>query len=95
MDRSDVIVISGFLIFLALLVWLAATSENDARIKWAAFKVEHKCKLIGHKDSQTGTGFGPTYVNGRMGVGMTTTTIPEQYGWQCDDGMQYWNRYKN
>lgn len=83
----------AFLIALVLAFILVAAvkgsiEENKA---WIKFKIEHHCRVVGKKQSQTS--FGTATVvrpDGSVSVAPVTSTTPGQTAWECDDGVTYW-----
>lgn len=76
--------VSVLAIALGVLVFWAAVEDSR---QWAAFKVTHNCKKVGHKQGQV---FNTVSIgaNGQPSIGVATT--PDQTAWQCDDGVTYW-----
>ena len=70
------IVIGGLLV---LGVWAGIVSEQ----KWAAFKIEHNCKIVEKYHGSDSIGFNTD--------GTTTIILGEsKTGWLCNDGITYW-----
>lgn len=69
-----------FIIIISVLAFFAAKKQKD---EWEAFKIQHDCKVVGKRDSQT------SYGTDSSGKTITTYT-PSQTAWLCNDGVTYW-----
>lgn len=57
--------------------------------RWALFKEQHECKIVGHERGHTSTGVAPI-IGGNGGVGIVVTSTPDKTGWECNNGITYW-----
>lgn len=87
MSHAEWLIGSVLAVGLAVVIALVVVSDREDRATWEAFRVEHKCRIVGHQDDKTLTGFGLSS-SGKSVV--TTSYIPAQAGWLCDDGITYW-----
>lgn len=74
---------------LVLSIPAAIYSSVQEAERWALFKAEHDCKVVGRERGHTSTGVAPI-VGGSGGVGVVVVNTPDKTGWLCDDGVTYW-----
>ncbi|EJD3148832.1 hypothetical protein M1V18_004405 [Salmonella enterica] len=65
------------------------TSANE-KAEWKEWASEH-CTIVEKREGSTslGTGVG-IGLNGKVGVGLFSSSEPDQTGYKCDDGVTYW-----
>lgn len=63
---------------------IASAKQARQREAWQAFKVEHRCKAVSHRDGELVT----TVANDAKGPGTVGKYMtPGRTGWLCDDGV--------
>ena len=78
-----VVTFVGVIVLIVLVVLYAIQEQRE----WNEFAATHDCKVIGKMRGQmvTGTGIG---ANGQ--VVTTFSQTPDQTGYRCNDGVEYW-----
>jgi hypothetical protein len=92
MDFGPGLVVVVGVLLIGALVWFGVKADIRERENWQVFAQQHDCKVTGKKASSSSTGVAPI-IGGNGGIAITTSTIPAQTGWLCDDGITYWNEY--
>ena len=84
-DKVDKIVIYIFLLIILFLIMSIPYSsyKHHERNKW----LQENCKIIGKISSSSSIGFG---VSSNGNPTIVPVTIDGKNGYQCNDGMQYW-----
>lgn len=68
------------------LLGLAVHSGIKEAKRWELFKIEHRCKLVGHTNAIPITGIG---ISPSGSVVPVFSTVPATNSWLCDDGVAY------
>lgn len=90
MDKGQ-LVIGGFIAGWIALIALIVVSGAEKQKRWDAFAVEHKCKLVEHRNGDVLVTTATTFSqNGGVSVTPMTTVTPDKRAFLCDDGVTYW-----
>lgn len=82
-DNAGIWALVGIVAFVALCFSVAIVLSIKSAEDWEKFSQQHHCRLVSHRDAQI--------ISGSDSSGnFTTSTIPAQNGYQCDDGVTYW-----
>lgn len=89
MSLTEIAVVIIVFVLLVLAFFGADKQMKKEQLEWQQFSLQHKCEIVGVKESSTTMGIGPTFST-KPGFSTMVMTIPAQTGWLCDNGITYW-----